>query len=370
MKNFKTIIILYPSFERGGATVNLINFVNACEKRKIQTYLITNINDKTKRKYFNKNIKIIKLNDTFKINSLKRLFTSFSSSLKLIKLFYSIKSENSLVFSFQSHILPIVISKLFFRKIIFRNSEDIIEATRYADQKFSAYIIFFLKILFYNFSDGIIANSTKSKNSLNRIILNKKTKLIFNPYLKKIYKGRRITRKKYILSVGRLCKQKNQKTIIEAFYFFLKKNPDYKLILIGHGPDEIKLKEICNKLKIQDKVLFKGWVSEPKKFYLNAKVLVFPSLYEGLPNTLIDSINYDLPCISSKCSGAEDILTRKYGIFVEHNNSKILAKKIEYVVKNYSFFSNRVSKIKKKLFRFLIKSQISKYLNYCDDILN
>lgn len=370
MKNIKNIIVLYPSFERGGATVNLINFVNECEKRGIQTYLITNINEKTKKKYLNKNVKIIKLNETFTINSLKRFFTSFLSSLKLIELFFSIKSKNSLVFSFQSHILPILISKLFFRKIIFRNSEDIIEATKYADQKFSAYIIFFLKILFYNFSDGIIANSTKSKNSLNKIILNKKTKLIFNPYLKKIHKKSKVKRKKYILSVGRLCKQKNQKIIIKAFSIFLQKNPDYKLILIGHGPDKIKLKQICYKLKIQDKVLFKGWVREPKKFYLNSKVLVFPSLYEGLPNTLIDSINYNLPCISSKCSGAEDILTKKYGIFVQHNDSKLLAKKIEFVVKNYSFFSNRVTKIKKKLFRFLIKSQTSKYLNYCDDILN
>ena len=69
--------------------VNLINFVNECEKRGIQTYLITNINEKTKKKYLNKNVKIIKLNETFTINSLKRFFT-FLSSLKLIKLFFQL----------------------------------------------------------------------------------------------------------------------------------------------------------------------------------------------------------------------------------------------------------------------------------------
>ena len=34
MKKIKELIVLYPSFERGGATVNLINFINICAKKK------------------------------------------------------------------------------------------------------------------------------------------------------------------------------------------------------------------------------------------------------------------------------------------------------------------------------------------------
>ena len=312
MKKIKNIIVLYPSFERGGATVNLINFVNACDKKKIKIYLITNITEKDRKKFFNKDIKIIKIDDRSNTNYFKRYYTSIFSSLKLIKLFKRIETTNSLVFSFQSHILPILISKIFGRKIIFRNSEDIIGATKYADNKFTAYLIFFLKLLFYNFSDGIITNSTKSKESLDKIIMKKKTKLIFNPYLKRVGKNRKNSKKKHLLSVGRLCKQKNQEIIIRAFSIFLQKYPNYKLILIGHGPDEKKLINFCKKLNIQKNVIFKGWIKNPKKFYLNSKVLLFPSLYEGLPNTLIDAINYNLPCVSSRCSGAEDILTKKF----------------------------------------------------------
>ena len=51
MKKIKNMIVLYPSFERGGATTNLINFVNACDKKKIKIYLITNIN-KNDQKFF------------------------------------------------------------------------------------------------------------------------------------------------------------------------------------------------------------------------------------------------------------------------------------------------------------------------------
>lgn len=369
MNKIKNIIVLYPSFERGGATLNLINFVNACDKKKIKIYLISNVNEKDKKKFFNKNIKILKINDKLTNSSFRRFFTSFFSLLKLIKLFKTIESKNSLVFSFQSHILPILISKLFGRKIIFRNSEDIIGATKHADHKFSAYFIFFLKLLFYNFSDGIVTNSSKSKTSLDKIILKKKTKLIFNPYLKKINNYKKIRKRNYLLSVGRLCKQKNQKIIIKAFSIFLQKHPNYKLILIGHGPDEEELRNFSIKLNIQKKVLFKGWIENPKNFFLISKVLIFPSLYEGLPNTLIDAINYNLPCISSKCSGAEDILTKKFGLFVPHNDPKFLAKKIEFVIKNYRSVNSNVLKIKKKLNRFLVQPQTSKYLDYCKDVI-
>ncbi len=368
MKKIKTIIVMYPSYEKGGATMNLINFINSCGKKNINIYLISNINIKKSKKIFSKNIKIINFFDFFKNRYLKRISTSIFSIFALIRLFNSINLKDTVIFSFQSHILPIIVCRLFQKKIIIRNSEDVIDATKYADNKFSAYIVFFLKILFYNFSNGIIANSTKSQKSINKIILNNKCVLIYNPYLRKILKRKKRIKKNYILSVGRLCKQKNQIISIKAFALFLKKFPNYKLILIGHGSDEHKLKRICNNLNISKNIIFKGWVKNPQKYYSQSKILIFPSLYEGLPNTLIDAINYDLPCISSRCSGAVDILTNRYGIFVQRNNFKMLSKKIEFVLENYNKVMADTKKIKKNLPRFLIKPQVSKYLEYCNYI--
>ena len=173
-----------------------------------------------------------------------------------------------------------------------------------------------------------------------------------------------------ILSVGRLCKQKNQTIAIKAFAIFLKTFPNYKLVLIGHGNDYKKLKKLCISLNISKNVIFRGWVSHPKKYYLKAKILIFPSLYEGLPNTLIEAVNFNLPCISSKCSGAKDILTEKYGSFVPRYNCQILAKKMIYSISNYKKTLSDNQKIKKKLSRFLIKPQVSKYINFCNNLLN
>ena len=151
MKKIKELIILYPSFERGGATVNLINFINICAKKDIKIYLITNINKKDKKRFIKKNIKFFILDNRFKYKIFNRLVTSIKSIFLLLNLFKKIDNKNSLVVSFQSHILPIIFSRIFKRKIVIRNSEDIIDATKYADYKFSAYLVFLLKIFFYNF---------------------------------------------------------------------------------------------------------------------------------------------------------------------------------------------------------------------------
>ena len=82
----------------------------------------------------------------------------------------------------------------------------------------------------------MIVNAEKSFNCVKKLVLNKnKVKILYNPSLKKINKLK-IKKKNYnFLTVGRLCKQKNQKLIIEAFAEFNKDHKNYKLIICGDG---------------------------------------------------------------------------------------------------------------------------------------
>jgi len=367
MNKLKELIILYPSYDSGGATHNLINFINYCSKKNLKLIFISNL--KKKKQFLKKkNIKLITLNNGVLAKYGGRYITSFSSIIKLASILNKKDSKSTLVFSFQSHILPILICKIFSKKIIIRNSEDAYDATKYADSKISAYLSLFLKFIFYRFASGIITNSQKSKKSLQKIV-KKNIELIFNPYLKNLNNLVSKKRKKNILSVGRLCKQKNQANIIRAFKVFLKSFPDYKLILIGHGNDYSKLKKLTLNLGIENNVCFLGWIKNIKKFYISSKIFVFPSLYEGLPNALIDSVNFNLPPISSRCSGAEDILGKDYKNYVSRNNYKQLSKKMINAVNDYSNSLNQLQKSKKNLKRFLINNQSLKYLNFCNKIL-
>ena len=96
----------------------------------------------------------------------------------------------------QSHIPAIIIAKINQIKIVIRNSEEPLGATFYADNKILSFFVLFLKIIFYNFSDKIIAISIMSKNSLQKIVLLKrKVTLIYNPYLEKILRIKKIRKK-------------------------------------------------------------------------------------------------------------------------------------------------------------------------------
>jgi glycosyltransferase involved in cell wall biosynthesis len=367
MNKLEEIIILFPSFESGGATQNLINFINYCLKKNLKLTFISNL--KKKNKFLKKrNIKLITLKNGFLSQYGGRYLSSFYSIVKLVSIINKKNSSNTVVFSFQSHILPILICRLFSKKIIIRNSEDAYEATKYADNKIAAYVSLFLKFIFYRFASGIITNSHKSKKSLQKIVKNK-IELIFNPYLKNLYIFKIRKRKKNILSVGRLCKQKNQAVVIKAFKIFLKSFPEYKLMIVGHGTDYSKLKKLTLNLGIDNNVHFCGSIKNIKKFYLSSKIFVFPSLYEGLPNALIDSVNFNLPPISSRCSGADDILGKDYKNFVSRNNHKDLSQKMIKIINNYSTSLNQLQNARKQLNRFLIDGQSDKYLNFCNKII-
>lgn len=368
MKKLKNLVLLFPSFGTGGVTNNLINFANFCADKKINVYLISDISNRDKKLFKKRFIKFINLKSKIFTNKENRLLTSLLSIFKLFELFGLLNSKNTIIFSFQSHILPIILCKIFSWKIIIRNSEDLIEATRFADNKIFAYIILVLKFIFYRFSSGIITNSLRSKKSLEKLVKNK-SRLIFNPYLKKIFTLKKVKRKNLVLSVGRLCRQKNQSTIIRAFKIFLKEHPKFKLLIIGNGIDYKKLKDLSFNLKLTKNLKFLRNKTKLKKYYVSSKFFVFPSLYEGLPNALIDSLNYNLPVITTNCSGAKDILGSGYNDYIHHNDHRLLAKKMIDVVNNYDSKISFMIKNRKNLNRFMIKNQSLLYLSYCKEIL-
>ena len=147
MNKLKELIILYPSYDNSDATHNLINFINYCSKKNLKLIFISNL--KKKKQFLKKkNIKLITLNNGVLAKYGGRYITSFSSIIKLASILNKKDSKSTLVFSFQSHILPILICRLFSKKIIIRNSEDAYDATKYADNKTSAYLSLVLKFIF------------------------------------------------------------------------------------------------------------------------------------------------------------------------------------------------------------------------------
>ena len=99
--------------------------------------------------------------------------------------------------------------------------------------------------------------------------------------------------------VGRMEKVKNHKFLLELFSLYNAKNQNSILLLIGDGSLRSELEEYSKGLNIDDKVIFVGNTLDVNEYYNAMDIFVFPSLYEGLPFTLIESQVNGLPVIAS-----------------------------------------------------------------------
>jgi len=402
----KTILLYYPSFENGGATKNLINIVNYFIKKKINVTLFSY--KANKKNFFVSNyLKIIKSKPIKKINFLPTRWNLALSAALNLNMYIRNNKKNSIIFSMQSHIPAIIVAKLNKKKISIRNSEEPLGATYYADNKILAFLVLILKFFFYNLSDQIIAISKKSEESLKKIVIfkkkvililkfffynlsdqiiaiskkseeslkkivifKKKVILILNPYLTNILKikKKRKQKKFSILSIGRITKQKNFDLLISSIFNLSKKYKYIELTIVGNGN---LFKIIQNKISNQKNIKLIKWKKNLKPFFLKSDLFILSSYYEGLPNVLIDAVNYEVPCIATDVSGVRDILINgKGGLIIANNNQKELEKNIEYSINNYSKIKKKIFLAKKKLFRFtnincvIMHKQFNKIDNY------
>lgn len=99
--------------------------------------------------------------------------------------------------------------------------------------------------------------------------------------------------------VGRFTKQKNQEFLINIFYEIKKKKQDAVLILVGDGPLIDEIKQIAADYKITDSVFFYGITKDISNVMSMFDEIVFPSLYEGLPNVIVEAQCIGIPCLIS-----------------------------------------------------------------------
>ncbi len=118
-----------------------------------------------------------------------------------------------------------------------------------------------------------------------------------------------ISNKKVIGHVGRFNEQKNHFFLIKIFNEICKKDKDVILVLIGVGNLMQQIKEKVKQLNIEDRVLFLGLQKNIPELLQAFDFFLFPSLYEGLPVTLIEAQASGLPILTSNTVTSEVNIT-------------------------------------------------------------
>ena len=138
--------------------------------------------------------------------------------------------------------------------------------------------------------------------------------------------------------------------------------------LYGDGPERKSIEEFIKINNLNKIISLKGFVQNKKLIFKNADLFINASLWEGLPNALVQSINYNVFPICSDAPGGnmEVIKNGKLGLFFKTNNEKDLQKKIK------KFFNKRLildykSRIKHLQNYSELKSN-QKYLNVINNL--
>ena len=357
--NKKSLVLFMPSIEGGGVEKNLFLVSNHLVKKIRKVKLITY--EKSFKYSLNNNVEVLYFKK--KSNNESKYFKYVMCLWLLIK-FY-LRNKNILVFSFQANIYCLILSKILKFDIIIRSNSS---PTGWS-QGFFKNIVF---KIFFKYAKSIIVNSFEFKKLLDKKF-NVNSIVIYNPLNKEeiiklskerigksFFKGKSNIK---LINIARFTDQKDHLTMLNALNN-LKNNINFELLIMGYGVNKNILQNFIKKNNLSKKIKIIGFQKNPYKFLSKADVLISTSIYEGLPNVLMESLALKKFVISSDCpTGPREILKNgKYGYLFKTKSVEDLSKKILKFVKTSNKSKNLIiNRAHNSLYRFDNKKNCEKY---------
>jgi len=336
-KKQKRLVFFLPNFILGGAGESIFKLSKFLNKYNFSILIISLGKNLYKKEFKKINCEVIE------IDSSRTIFSIFK--LRKLMIDEAKKNFEKIIFISNLNYVNIisVISLINLNKIkVILTERSSISELKYSDNlinKLKNKLIYSFAKNLYKFSDLIITNSKFEKNyiqdkfQLNNVIC------IHPPSIKNLIKKKAKNNYKKIVNiiyVGRLSKEKGIFVILNALKNLNKK---YKFLfnLYGEGPERKSIEKFIKINNLNKIVSLKGFVRDKKLIFKNADLFINASLWEGLPNALVQSINYNVFPICSDAPGGniEVIKNGKLGISFKTNDEKNLQNKIT------KFFINR-----------------------------
>jgi glycosyltransferase involved in cell wall biosynthesis len=164
-----------------------------------------------------------------------------------------------------------------------------------------------------------------------------------------------------LIIISRLVVQKNINIVIEAMKLLDNKN--LKLSIIGEGGEFGNLESKIQDLNLQNRVQLLGKIDNRKisQFLLTADIFIQASDYEGLPHSLLEAINYEVPILSTEAGGCKDLLNdgERGFIIPMPPDKKIIAENISFIIDNKAEANKRAAEAKafiNKKYNFLVQA--------------
>lgn len=124
-----------------------------------------------------------------------------------------------------------------------------------------------------------------------------------------------------LIQLGRLCDQKNQILLIDAFASICKKHYQWDLHIVGDGNLKEDIISHIKHLALRDRVFLMGNRNDVPELLTSSHLFCIPSKWEGFPNALAEAMAHGLPAIGlSDCPGVRDLI-------IDNETGKLTSKK-------------------------------------------
>ena len=169
---------------------------------------------------------------------------------------------------------------------------------------------FYNKRIYPKYLSHIIANSEKVKASVYANIpeLKEKIEILYNGVdLHEIPPIKDVQDKLILGNLGRLVEQKGQHYLIQLAKDLNKKKVDFEIIIAGSGPLKQTLTDLIKKEKLETQIKLIGH-TDASLFFKRIDFFIFPSLFEGLSNALLEAQKYRKPTFAFDVSSNSEII--------------------------------------------------------------
>ena len=183
-----------------------------------------------------------------------------------------------------------------------------------------------------------------------------------------------------LLTVSRLTYIRNLEMAIKAFYEAYKRNNKLRYIIVGdaipsrYGKEEKgykeKLMKLCKDLGLQDKVIFKGWLSgeELCKVYCNSDLFLWSSRYDSFAYALIEAAYFKLPIISTPVGIAEELIGKDGGFIINHEDYKGMSERIIEITDNTKLMKEMGEHNHKQSLNYSYERMVEEYYKLYEEI--
>jgi glycosyltransferase involved in cell wall biosynthesis len=204
-------------------------------------------------------------------------------------------------------------------RLVVRDTESPVEAARRRRTTWNS-LIAILARRYYRYADAVVSVclALREQIATARSISSQKISVIYNPVrvdaltaLAAMPAGHAWLDNsdiRTILAIGRLDEQKDFESLIRAFCI-LRRDMDVKLVILGEGSRRSVLQKLIGTLGLENDVDLPGFAPNPYAFLGKADLFALSSLWEGLPNVLIEALALGTPIVSTDCeTGPREIL--------------------------------------------------------------